>query len=290
MREPLPLIYPKVKVTFSEIIHFLENHGISKNNIRIREYQRFIKHMDDGDVDQHYEREQIIFLWRELHEVLFVFDTILKNNIPLPSDLIKKSLEGQPLPTGNAEKDKSRNYLLELRASIYFLRLGYQIHMSSDCDIIAENKKDIYFIECKRLYSIKKVDLRITEAYEQLQKRFDDINTKKNKRGIIWADPSPIMLRDVFMYSAFSRGGAQQAVRYDLLEFSKRYITKSSQYTDKRIFSIVLQMVWPSYTGSKDGIVTGFTSFVMPLHKKIGFFNMVRTKSLFDELFKIEEA
>ena len=48
-------------------------------------------------------------------------------------------------------------------------------------------------------------------------------------------------------------------------------IAKAYEGNEKRIFALILQMVWPSLVAGSTEILTGFTSYVLPGHGRTSF-------------------
>lgn len=287
MSSPPILTYPNLRETFQRSLPILEQHGIGSRNVRRSAYLKFL---EDWHADQlhSYDPDDVTQLLRELHEIAFVLETFVTNKLPLPGPLLRAAFEGSPLPFHDPERDKSRNYMLHLHVAIYFLRLGYDVALDRECDVVAGRGKKRFFVECKRLYSERKVCARAKEAYHQVLKRLAAAGNSRRDRGIVWLDPSPIMLRHCQFYMAFTRTGALQAARYDLIEFRRRFIGSCSLPQDKRVAALVLQMVWPSRSGLDAPITTGFTSLVTPGHPRPGFLQQFFLKRFFHQLFALD--
>jgi len=261
--------------------------GVNKNNARLSAYRDFL-HSLSSRKDELFEDERNLKLWREVHELTWVLTVFKDNNLDPPTELLKRSLDGKPLE--EYENESGRNLFLELRAAIYFLRVGYQVTLNEQCDVIAIRKRNRIFIECKRVYSEKKARERIRQCYGQLESRLMNADKRFKNLGLAWIDPSPAMQKHYFVYTAYSEAGARNAARMDLIYFWKEWISKVYGGNEKRIFALILQMVWPSWIAGTKGVRTGFTSYVIPGHAKTGFFGMIKARRLLDEIMSIEEA
>jgi len=283
--EPQPL--PDIKQSFIEIVDYLESLGVSKTNVRIKEYKTFVENIS-LDNDEIYSPIQATRLWREIYEIIWVLSTFKEGKYDPPKELLMRALDGKVLEEYTNEK--GRNFFLELRAAIYFLRIGYSIELDKECDVIAYKKRERIFIECKRLYSENKSKARIKECFNQLEKRLKLAEGSAKNFGIAWIDPSPAMQQHYFIYIAYSEAGARSAARADLVFFWKKWISRAYTGNDKRIHTIVLQMVWPSWIAESAVIGTGFTSYAMPAHGKLGIFGLIRSRNLMQQLLDIEEV
>jgi hypothetical protein len=281
--------FPDAGDAFRRLLPFLDAHGVTHVNVRRIAYLRFLDDLQARRLD-HLDARQASELMREVHEVVFVLETVVKNSLKVPTELVKAAFDGDPTQSYEPDRDRGRNYMLSMRAAIYFMRLKYDVILDEYCDVIAEDKNNRYFIECKRLYSESKVERRISEAYKQLDARLERTSDRKTQWGIAWVDPSPIILQHCRFYMAATREGARQAARYDLIQFSRRFIDRRKLPADRRIMSLVLQMVWPSCTALDSPVTSGFTSLVTPGHANMGFFEHRRAKRLWYGLFDLESS
>ena len=278
-----------LRETFQGLMPLLDAYGVDARNVRRQAYLRFL---EDWKADRlsSYDQAEVVRLMRELHEVVFVLDTLATNKIAVPNKLIRASFEGHPTPLNDPESDRSRNYILELRVAIYFLRLGYTVLLDQDCDVVAEREGRRFFIECKRLYSENKVHDRTKEAFVQVLRRLASAEKGKQDRAIVWVDPSPIILKYCPFYMAATKVAALQAARYDLLEFQRRYLPRPRLPQDRRVIALILQMVWPSRCSLDQAINTGFTALVTPGHENLSGTDAIFVRKLFDQLFELDEA
>ena len=276
-----------VRESFRTAAEYAYSLGVNRSNMRIQAYQEFLDIVSSGKNDS-LEPVQAMRLWREVHEITWVMTVFKDNKIQPPVDLLRRSFDGKPLE--EYADESGRNFFLELRAAIYFLRVGYSISLGKDCDVVATKKRTRVFVECKRLYSEEKAKERVRKCYQQLEIRLSSGDKTCKNLGLAWVDPSPAMQKHYFVYTAYSEAGARAAARMDLIFFWRQWITRAYEGTDKRIFALILQMVWPSWVAGVTGIRTGFTSYVVPGHGKTSFAGLWRGRRLLDEILSIEEA
>lgn len=276
-----------LSATFRGLLPFLERHGVGATNIRVQAYLRFLDHFERDDLQVY--GETVMPYLRELHEINFALLVYRDNNLALPETVVKAAFAGPALQSGDAQTDRSRNIMVHLRVAIYFMLAGYTVELDQDCDVVATANGFRFLIECKRLYSEKKVRVRFKEARDQLRRRFDAFNDGLQCRGIVWLDPSPIILRQFNYYMAYSKVSALQAARFDLLEFRKQSLQDCWDEADPRVLACVCQMVWPYRASMSGGISTGFTSIVTPMHE-LAPEDDQRVKVFFDSLFNLEKA
>jgi hypothetical protein len=282
--EPPP--FASFRESFLAAAEFAYALGVNRSNVRIQAYREFLDALSNDDLNK-MEAIRSVRLWREVHEVTWVLSVFKDNAIEPPRELLAKAFDGRPLE--DYEDESGRNFFLQLRAAIYFLRLGYAIALDDACDVVASRGRRRLFIECKRLYSEKKSKDRVRECYKQLETRLSTATKSKKNQGLAWVDPSPVMQKHYFLYTAYSEAGARQAARTDLVEFWKQWIAKEYDGTDNRIFATVLQMVWPSWVAGAKRVATGFTSCVFPSRLNSGLFNLWRVRRLLDEVLSIDD-
>lgn len=283
--QPPPL--SNIRESYGAVADYVLSLGVHPSNVRLQAYKEFLDAISRGD-EEFIEPDRAMRLWREIHEITWVMTVFKNNGIPPPTGLIKRSFDGKPLD--EYEDESGRNLFLELGAAIYFLRVGYEIELGQECDVVAIRGKTHIFIECKRLYSERKAKARVCKCYKQLERRLADADRRHKNLGLAWIDPSPAMQKHYFVYTAYSEAGARHAARMDLVYFWKEWIANAYDGSEKRIFALILQMVWPSWLGGATGIRTGFTSYVVPGHGKTSFWGLWKARRLLDEILAIEEA
>jgi hypothetical protein len=288
-----PLSNPKnLREAFSAITHWLQKHDCKITTGRFAEYTEFLRYMEHCEKYQikapKYNMLELASFHREIAEIAFVFSRFAGKESDITVELLKKTLQGHALPTDNPAAEKCRNYLLQLRAAVYFMDSGFDVSVNSDADVVAKKDNKTYYIECKRLYSLSQVEKRVRELEDQLLARFREHSGGSEAFGIGWIDPTSIFTGRIGMYSAYSRAASQVAVRVDLNLFANQCPFDRLK-KDPRILAVALQMVWPSLCGNEEApIATGFTSIICPLVSEDLFREKVRP--LFDKLLKIKRA
>jgi len=272
---------PNLALQLQSLLPFFAEHDIGPNNMRLRAYRDFAEDLATG-ASASYEAAHFAALHKELHELTFVFTTLRQMKAAIPSELLRKCFTGEAIATGDPESDRGRTYLLQLRAALYFLLANYSILLDQECDLIAQRGRVRFFVECKRLYSVRKVCLRLREASNQIVSRFKTAPRFRGlSRGIAWLDPSPILQQHFDIYSTYSRAGAGDAARRDLFEFHRTSVVPCRRVDDKRIIGLVLQYLWPSLTRRDEPVVTGFTTLVLPSNREIGLLDSWRMGRLY---------
>ena len=200
-----------------EINNFIESRGIKTKNTRI---DRYIRYYDDL-VNKREINESVIFknsangpfqhsldwqlyLLRETHELMWILKGLRKYEPKGIDDKLKIIISGSDFAVldGNS---LSRNTQFELRIASYFCQAGFEVDMSTETDIIASSKEFTYYIECKRVGSLKTLMQRIDEAKNQILLRKPQSNFKKIYSAVV-LDVTKI---------AFEHNGLTWGVTYD---------------------------------------------------------------------------
>lgn len=86
-----------------------------------------------------YDMVQMATFNREIVDLTFVFSRFVSQKTDLTKELLKKILQGHALPTEDPEAERCRNYLLQLRAAVYFMDLGFDVSVNADADVVANH-------------------------------------------------------------------------------------------------------------------------------------------------------
>ena len=282
----------KVHEVFPSIEKWLKNHGCNVSTGRFAQYLEFLSYLQH--CEEHRVREpkynmlEVALFHREILELAFVFTRFTRQETDVTTELIKRILQGHALPTDNAEAERCRNFLLQLRAAAYFMDSGFDVSVNSAADVVAKKDGKTYYVECKRLYSQIQVGKRFSELRDQLLTRLRGQAEKGEAFGIAWVDPTSLLVGRIGVYSAYSRVACQVAVRTDLNLFANQCPFRKLQ-DDPRILAVMLQVVWPSICADEaEPLSVGFTSLITPLVSREAFRDHVRP--LFDKLLEQTRA
>lgn len=257
-----------------EIKNIIESRGIRTKNTRI---ERYIQYYDDIVNERELNESSIfknskngpfqhsldwhLYLLREAHELMWILKG-LKNHIPKGiDDKLKIIVAGSDFAVldGNS---LSRNTQFELRIASYFCQAGFEVDLSTETDIIASSKEYTYFIECKRVASIKMLMQRIDEAKKQILLRKPK-NTFKKIYSAVAVDVTKI---------AYEHNGLTWGVTYDHTKdiIQDKLKSISEQIRNNPIFqnNINLLCLWmqihiPSLVMQPPTNITRFSSYTL---------------------------
>ena len=147
----------------NELTLWLKNKGINSTNSRLLHYTRFLEALiglDEFDPknndDDHKKFEEFLYVLREVHELMWIYNGF-KRSYPEGSDELFKKIIGGKAFARDDKDTTARNFQLELRIASYFIRANYAVELQHVTDVVAKKSKYQFFIECKRLSSLKKL-------------------------------------------------------------------------------------------------------------------------------------
>lgn len=264
-------------------VPFLEKHGIGKTNEKLKAYFQILSDSNALKIEK-YDIDEFYSIWRQLHEAAFVVDALRINDISVPSELLQKAFSGSLLANHEPDSDPARNFMLELRVAVYFIAAGAKVWFDSGSDVTADYQGKRIYVECKRLYSVPKIAKRIGDASKQLSSRFAKCKKRSGSLGIVWLDPSPILLRACPLYQAGTRHAAHLAARLDMDHFYNQHVTDRDLIKEPKAKLVVCQFVWSCQMRDNTPIHTGFTAMAYPAHRRTGFFTQIYLRNLLKSL------
>ena len=194
------------KVEFSEACKWLDEEiGFPYKSTRMGNYERLLKTFvnpgakapTEGDLlDDFYkfmqavtEACQIIRLWNTFksgeHQGLKERIKHVMDGKTIRAEAIKKNKKGQ-------NHDPARDFSFELNIASRFLKGGFEVDLTDDCDVVVSIGKDKLYLECKRIKSLNKLGARIKSASTQIDTRVG--KNRKNKFGLIALDVTDLLL------------------------------------------------------------------------------------------------
>jgi len=196
------------KKEFQEACKWLsEEMGFPYKSTRMGDYERLLKTFfnsgakvptDSALINDFYlfmqaatEACQIIRLWNTFkdkeHEGLKGRIQHVMSGKSMRAEAIKKNKRGQ-------NDDPARDFAFELNIASRFLKGGYEVDLTDDCDVVVTIDKHKLYVECKRLKSLQKLGRRIKKASSQIDTRIG--GNRKNKFGLIALDVTDVILPD----------------------------------------------------------------------------------------------
>lgn len=178
-----------------ELISWLVDKGITTaNSSRVSEYEKLAREFwevkdltSPGIVELFRIASNSIFELWDLLEIKDVFQDEVSSAF---WERLEKAHKGKTFVTCHQD-GASRNFLFELMMAAFFAKKGYAMQFDSVADTVVSKYNITGYIECKKIYSIKKVEKNLKKAHRQLIQH----NTKSNsnKIGIVAIDISHLI-------------------------------------------------------------------------------------------------
>jgi hypothetical protein len=225
------------KNTFEEIFthldntkNWLENIGIntlSKRFDKIYNLNKLLlKHSKDKSISHLLEEHDKLELGIALNDGLSFINIYHafkdeKSHI-LPRSKLKRILEGSyyswneiSTNTGDIE---SRNILFELETAAFFKKAGVEMIGFDDNDFIFEGNK--FNVQCKRIFSEKRIRDNIDEAARQFTKR---MAIKPNLKGMICLSIDKLIGLEEFLFKINNINDIKDVLERVVLNFTNKY-------------------------------------------------------------------
>jgi hypothetical protein len=138
-----------------------------------------------------------------------------------PRAKLKKMLKG---PYYSWEEDplkgdnESRNILFELETAAFFKKAGVEIIGFDDVDFNFEETK--FNVQCKRIFSEKKIEENISESANQFTKRME---SQGNIKGIICLSIDKLMAKEQLVFKVKTLNEIKNNLGKLVIEFSGKY-------------------------------------------------------------------
>ncbi|ATV43310.1 hypothetical protein [Pectobacterium brasiliense] len=163
------------------------NYAVTRYGVYLKNIQKINEWSKGNNIFCNVKDEELVNFMKmilnshiEANEIIRVYNDIKKLNNNEYIEQIKKVISGHEL-RATVENDQARDFLFELSTASRFLRAGYSVSLTGECDIVVDLPDGtLLFVECKRVKSIKKLAKNIKVAAQQLDKRIKDSGSYKN--------------------------------------------------------------------------------------------------------------
>ncbi|HAV1369117.1 TPA: hypothetical protein KDY48_004731 [Vibrio parahaemolyticus] len=201
--------FSDTKRQFNEACTWLEKEmGFPYKRTRMGEYEEYLKLFvnpgaqppkdDEELVDKFYtfmqasnEACQIVRLWNTFkegqHDGLKERIKKVMSGKSIRAEAIKQNQNGQA-------DDPARDFAYELNVASRFLKGGFAVDLTDECDVVVNIDGQTLFIECKRIKSQSQLNKRVSKAAKQIDKRIGSV--RKGKYGLVALDVTDVLLPD----------------------------------------------------------------------------------------------
>lgn len=231
-------------------IAFYEKYLVSKSKIEsLEDYRKYIlisKEVDDflrvSNVFREYSNKELFEKIRKISSGKKYREDILKSS-----------------------EDPSRDFLHELSVASKFMKAGFDVDVSGDCDVVVKAYEKTVYIECKRIKSESKVTKRVKNANKQIERRIGA--SKKNKIGYIAIDVTDLIItgRPIKVHKNFS--DFKQYTLQELKLFIQKYREKVKGIASKRVLGVIFSVsnigLIQHQSEERDKIINCHTAYVV---------------------------
>lgn len=241
------------KKEFSEACKWLsEDMGFPYKSTRMGDYERLLKTFVNSEAKAPAERDlmddfyhfmqaateacQIIRLWNTFkdgkHEGLKDRIKHVMSGKSIRAEAIKKNKNGE-------NNDPARDFAFELNIASRFLKGGYEVDLTDDCDVVVTINKDKLYVECKRIKSLKKLGSRIKEASDQIDKRIG--TNRKNKYGLIALDVTDVLLPEGTVTATSDVRLYDMEIQKAITDFAREHQAVSAKHSGRNVAGILFE-------------------------------------------------
>lgn len=229
-----------VNADLSSVIAWMHNTlGINASPTRIAFYEKYLNSKEK--IESLAEYRKYILISKEVDDFLRVCKVFREYPNEVLFDKIKKIASGTHYREKNIEcKDPSRNYLYELSIASKFIKAGFEVDVSGDCDIVVKAYDKTVFIECKRIKSEPQLTKRIKHANKQIIKRIG--SSKKDKTGYVAIDVTDLIITADRVKVYENVEAFEKATQLVLKTFVLKYKEKTKESVNKRVLSVIFSI------------------------------------------------
>ena len=184
--------YVEASRHLDEACHWLHEIGIDYSSTRLGRYRKIFsdlaKYQLANELDRFYDLHSFrdwVNAAHETAEIVRIYDGLRTSNDPDLTSRLRDALHGHELYVLDNDDRSGRDFTFELSVAAKFARHGYSINFGADADVETVVDGVLFYVECKRLKSDRKVQKRIKEGLKQLHKRYVTSSSPCNARGIL---------------------------------------------------------------------------------------------------------
>jgi hypothetical protein len=184
---------------YQEALDWLEKKGFNVKSSRLakydKSYQKLLDNWGKETFREIIENKSYSSSVYEVYEINQIHQRLMEFDSKEANESIKKILAGVELYEEDNLKTKpspARDFSFELYMASYFKRAGYRLSFNTVADFNAYDKKDSFFVECKRPAKEETFGKNIEKALKQSVKRFVSGN-KLCQKGIAAIDISHLL-------------------------------------------------------------------------------------------------
>lgn len=165
-------------------------------------------------------------------------------------DAIKANKKGQ-------SDDPARDFAFELNIASRFVKGGYEVDLTDDCDVVVKIGQDTLFVECKRIKSLKKLGARINVASKQIDTRIG--KDRNNKYGLIALDVTDLIIPNGTITVASDISLYDMNIKNAITDFTKEYQYISDRNIGRNVAGVFFEFSSSAFLyDSTEELILGF--------------------------------
>lgn len=259
----------------AELRAFLENLGISTANTRVERYAQYLDRClcvghELADAESIFKNsvgnpfqspiDWYLYVLREVHELMWILKGF-KIHLPInATEKLQLITAGRDFAALDQDS-RSRDIQFELRISSYFCQSGFKVDLSTMTDVIAEDSKFVFYIECKRVGSKTKLKARLSEARQQLSTRMPKKKLTKHCFGFIAIDVTKVAFSHNGLTIGVSNEHSRDVIQSELKKIVSEFSNVLSFGSPRKLLGYWLQIHIPSLIMNPPTPLTRFSSF-----------------------------
>jgi hypothetical protein len=223
--------------------------------------------------------------FHESNEILEACDEFPNLNTPGLRDRLERVLSGtRKLEEETPATGGPRNLLFELVMAATLKRTGFHVHLNRIEDVFFELAGTPCFVECKRVYSQRKLGERIGQAAGQIRTRCDD---SRNSRatGIVAVDVSRLLNPGTHLFDCETRDALSVETEHLLEAYRALHISTLQSVQERCVLGVYVYARLPGAVRQPVGLWTARKAIFIILHPpstKSGklafkFFNQIKS-------------
>lgn len=235
---------------------------VSKNSQDLLDYGKVLKIFKNSkDCPSQDSLDMYLYILREVHELMWIYKGLIVH-IPKGIDFkLKTIVKGRDFAALDSDSI-SRDTQFELRIASYFCQTGCIVDVSTETDVIAYTKNEVYYLECKRVGSKQQLTTRINEAKKQLQRRMPKKINARTMFGCVAIDITKVAFNHNGLTWGMTPEHSRDILRGKLIEITYNTAIGSLFDTEKEknICNFWFQIHIPALTRYPYAALTRFSS------------------------------
>lgn len=241
------------KVEFSEACKWLDKEmGFPYKSTRMGDYERLLKTFVNPSAKAPTERDSLDDFYKfmqaatEACQIIRLWNTFKSGEHQGLKERIKHVMSGKSIRMEAIKKNKNglnddpaRDFAFELNIASRFLKGGFEVDLTDDCDIVVSIGKDKLYVECKRIKSLKKLGDRIKSASKQIDSRVG--KNRKNKFGLVALDVTDLLLPEGTVTATKNVNFYDIQIQKAITDFAKDHQDTSNKNTGRNVVGVFFE-------------------------------------------------